>query len=354
MTTTTKILNNSNPTATAAYSATAGLGLFLMVGGGELFLDIANALSEGIRRKYFPNQTQTQQVPIPTPIVVQPQVVTPQPGMPFTVQIQIPQQLMTTPQTTQTVTPITQEPFMHKLFKACKDLTKRKNKTRNSIHLFETEKGIKVTFIVEDKEGFNFNDIYYLFRADGIPSVWGNLIPNKEVRLMGRLKQYGPQEINTWVMVYPDLFPELPEKYTKETYQQKYDGAASHYEAVKDGFVKPSEWVDERYTTLKKRIEEVTKLPYVALITDDVVISTSYVNPFQDRDLPEEERIEVVREFLEALTSNTPIMKGDVEVFNLADFNIFFHEDSKYPNGMFSSALTECNDGVIRTMPVDF
>ena len=308
MTTTTKILN-SNPTATAAYSATAGLGLFLMVGGGELFLDIANALSEGIRRKYFPNQTQTQQVQIPTPIVVQPQVVTPQSGMPLTVQIQIPQQLIT-PQAVQAVTPITQEPFMHKLFKACKDLTKRKNKTRNSIHLFETEKGIKVTFIVEDKEGFNFNDIYYLFRADGIPSVWGNLIPNKEVRLMGRLKQYGPQEINTWVMVYPDLFPELPENYTKEPYQQKYTGAAAHYEAIKDGFVKPSEWVYERYTTLKKRIEEVTKLPYVALITDDVVISTSYVNPFQDRDLPEEERIEVIREFLETLTTNTPIVKG--------------------------------------------
>lgn len=349
---TTKILNNSNPTATAAYSATAGFGLFLMIGGGELFLDIANALSEGVRRKYFPDQTQTQQVPIQAPIVVQPQVVTPQPG-PFTVQIQIPQQLIT-PQTEQTVTPITQEPFMHKLFKACKDLTKRKNKTRNSIHLFETEKGIKVTFIVEDKEGFNFNDIYYLFRADGIPSIWSNSIPNKEVRLMGRLKQYGPQEINTWVMVYPDLFPELPEKYTKETYQQKYMGAAAHYEAVKDGFVKPSEWVDEKYTTLKKRIEEVTKLPYVVLLTDDVVISTSYVNPFQDRDLPEEERIEVVREFLEALTSDTPIKKGDVEVFNLADFNIFIHEDSKYPNGMFSSALAECNDGVIRTMPVEF
>ena len=129
--TTTKILSNNNPTATAAYSATAGLGLFLMVGGGELFLDIANALSEGIKRKYFPNQTQPQQVPISAaPIVVQPQVVTPQPGMPFTVQIQIPPQLIT-PQTTQTVTPIiTQEPFMHKLFKACKDLTKRKNKTR--------------------------------------------------------------------------------------------------------------------------------------------------------------------------------------------------------------------------------
>lgn len=206
---TTKILSNSNPTATAAYSATAGLGLFLMVGGGELFMDIANALSEGIRRKYFPNQTQTQQAPIsvPVPIVVQPQVVTPQPGVPFTVQIQIPQQLIMTPQTAQTVTPITQEPFMHKLFKACKDLTKRKNETRNSIHLFETEKGIKVTFIVEDKEGFNFNDIYYLFRAEGIPSIWSNSIPNKEVRLMGRLKQYGPQEINTWVMVYPDLFP---------------------------------------------------------------------------------------------------------------------------------------------------
>jgi hypothetical protein len=235
---------------------------------------------------------------------------------------------------------------------------------RNSIHLFPTtvsgKKCIKISFVLQPdaEKDLTWEAIDKIIKkkGDGLNSIMSKITRHKPVRkLYVKVKNYGPKNITSWVPLFPDLLPDLPEEYSDNQLYASDLGVIGYYQMWKDGLVDFSTTKTQYFTmddwrSMSDRIIQITGNNSVVLPVNDVIFTISFQIPIEnDGGLTLEELSDVINTQIHGYTVKRETHGNDVLYLQ----DIYFHSSARYQDGMFNEHLVY-RDGKIIKEEIDF